>query len=147
MSFLSFLDDANNMCFSSARFSNPSAEGSFSNGTFFQIGNVESCLNGTRSTLCNTSLTVNDAELVCRSIGGANVAHTTAIFGSQADFRPILRRRGFYDITCPSQRTQFSNEDCNYTATTNGCVSEGGAALISCVTGESWVPQIMIASS
>ena len=127
------------MCFYQTRPYPIAATGMFSNGTSFQLNYLDTCINNRPYTLCNAFLSAADAHLFCNSIGGYNVAHTTAIFGSPEDFRLPLRQRGLYNIACPSHQSVFSQHDCDYNTTSDGCVSEGGAALISCLSGESLV--------
>lgn len=104
---------------------------------YYESGYASLCINRTQSLLCSDSLTNAQAELVCRDIRSTfTVAYTTPLFGSRMDFRPAVRKYGAYDITCSEGKVAFDPiNGCNATVVTDGCSSQGGAALITCVEG------------
>ena len=130
---LSFTDNPFS-CFSASQFFRPHASGLLSTREYYESGYASLCINRTQTLLCSDSLSTAQAELVCRDI--RSTFTVAMVLDSQMDFRPPIRRYGAYDIACSAGQVAFDPiNGCNATVVTDGCSSQGGAALITCIEG------------
>ena len=112
------------------------AHGHLTNGTYFLIGYVEICSNGTYRTVCNQGLSTNVATALCRRGRGHNLGYPGALYGDESDFGFVESGDGIYNLSCPPS-SHWNDYDCTYTVTYgNGCNDYNEPALITCLAGE-----------
>ena len=95
------------------------------------------CVNGSFHVLCNESLDVETASILCSRSVGYNLGYPGALYGSSSDYLPPGSSNGIYNINCSSD--YFSAYDCSFatvTDSTDGCDANGGLALVTCVNGK-----------
>ncbi len=116
------------------------ASGMFNNQTYFRIGYVEVCIDGSFHLLCNDNLDVDTVSSICSSSVGYRLGYPGALYGSDSDYLLPGNSNGVYDISCPSNYYYyFSVIDCMYSTvsnSSNGCDVNGGPALVTCVDSE-----------
>ena len=112
------------------------ADGQFPNGTDFQIGYAEVCINGSYKAVCNQDLSMEVATTLCRSGPSYSLGYPGTVYGNKSDFGQVGSGDGLYGLSCPSG-SHWSNDDCTYSISdSNGCNDYGGPALITCVNSE-----------
>ena len=117
-------------------YSSPYVNGQYPNRTSYQIGNVQVCVNGTYTDVCNDGLTAEVANVLCQTYLGSNyVGYPYALFGQENQFRYDYTSTGVYNVSCNSGVNYWNGYSCFYNLTTgtNGCNNNGGLAVITCV--------------
>ena len=124
------------MRFGDNYYSSPYVNGQYPNRTSYQIGNVQVCVNGTYTDVCNDGLTAEVANVLCQTYLGSNyVGYPYALFGQKNQFRYDYTSTGVYNVSCNSGVNYWNGYSCFYNLTngTNGCNNNGGLAVITCV--------------
>ena len=128
------------MRFGDNYYSIPYVNGQYPNRTYYQIGNVQVCVNRTYTDLCNDGLTAELANVLCHSLRGSSyVGYPYALFGQGNQLRYDYTSTGVYNLSCNSGVTSWNDYSCFYNLTTgtNGCNNNGGPAVITCVRRKS----------
>ena len=121
-------------CYSGSYTFNSNFYVQYPNGTSYTTGYFEIC--GTDSeygVVCSDIVGDEEAQFLCASNGYVS-GYPGTRFGSEFDFRPLLREQGVYGYTCPDYTNYFG--DCQFNLTDGiGCTEDGGPGLITCSQG------------
>lgn len=96
------------------------------------------CVNGTFVDVCNETLTIDQARMLCMAIDSRfTVGYPYPLYTNGEPISYDANAFGIYNFACPSGFGYLDVSSCSFNITSgNGCSSYGGPAVITCVAGK-----------